>query len=26
MYDFKKLEWCKDYVKKLRDLELQKFD
>jgi len=26
MYDFKKLEWCKEYVKQLRDIEIGKFD
>lgn len=26
MYDFKKLDWCKDYIKQLRDIELKKFD
>lgn len=26
MYDFKKLEWCKEYVKQLRDIEIAKFD
>ena len=26
MYDFKKLDWCKDYIKQLRDIEIRKFD